>query len=74
MTEVRVRVEMYQAGVPPSAPAIGFRAYAPDIGVSAEGTNLETVIAQIETAIGTYLGESVTLSWVRAEMKFRTSP
>lgn len=72
MTTVHVRVEMVEVNYPPTAPALGYRAYAADIGISAEGTTLESCIANIKSAIETYLGDTVELNWLRAEFWFST--
>jgi len=50
----------------------GFRAYASDIGLSAEGTDLTTVLSAAKTAIDTYLGDTSALIYIKGDMKFST--
>ena len=72
MTTVHVRVETVEVPVEGGSPTTGYRAYAADIGLSAEGTTFETCIANIKSAIDTYLGDTTGLIWLKAEMRFST--
>lgn len=72
MTTVHVRIEMVEVASSDGQPTTGFRAYASDIGVSAESVTLSTCIATIQSAIDTYLGDTTSLIYIKGDMRFST--
>jgi len=72
MTTVSMRFEMVEVASADGTAVQGFRAYAADIGVSAEGTDLTTVFSAAKTAIDAYLADTSSLIYVKGEMKFST--
>lgn len=72
MTTVHVRMEMVEVASSDGQPTTGYRAYAADIGLSAEGTTLSTCIANIKSAVDTYLGDTTSLIWMKGEFRFST--
>ncbi len=69
MSTVHVRVEMVEVASPDGTAVQGYRAYAADIGLSAEGTSLDDCITTIKSAVGAYLGKPANLNWMRAEFR-----
>lgn len=53
-------------------PTTGFRAYASDIGLSAESVTLATCIATIKSAIDTYLNDTTSLIYIKGDLRFST--
>jgi hypothetical protein len=72
MTTVHVRVETVEVASTDGQPTTGFRAYAADIGLSAESTDFTTAITAVKSAIDTYLGDTTSLIWLKGEMRFST--
>lgn len=72
MSTVAVRVEMVEVPVTGGYPTTGYRAYAADIGLSAESTTLSGAIANIKSAIDTYLGDTTSLIYIKADLKYST--
>jgi hypothetical protein len=70
MSTVHVRFEMVEVASDDGQPTTGYRAYAADIGLSAEGTDLTTVISTTKTAIDTYLGKTTAPIWMKGEIRF----
>lgn len=72
MTTVSMRFEMVEVASADGTAVQGFRAYASDIGLTAEGTDLTTVFSAAKTAIESYLRARVVLNYVKGDMKFTT--
>ena len=72
MSTVAVQIEMVEVASTDGQPTTGFRAYAADIGLSAESTTLSTCLATIKSAIDTYLGATSTLIYIEGHARFST--
>lgn len=72
MTTVAVRLQMVEVASADGNPTTGYRAYAADIGLSAEGLTLSTCVANIKSAIDTYLGDTTSLIYIEGHLKFST--
>jgi len=72
MSTVAVRIEMVEVASSDGQPTTGFRAYASDIGLSAESVTLATCIATIKSAIDTYLNDTTSLIYIKGDLRFST--
>ena len=72
MSTVAVRIEMVEVASTNGQPTTGFRAYAADIGLSAEGTTLSSCLTSIKSAIDTYLGATSSLIYIEGHARFST--